>query len=154
MGFNESNTNNTKAGAWEGEIPVHYLYTYGLANEHFFRAIKDRGVFTATRCDSCDVTYVPPRIFCQRCMASIEKYFDVGSKGRIKTFTICHEDIAGRALPKPVVLAMIEIDGTNGGIVHRVDADPKNVRIGMPVAAVFKNVPEREGRIEDILCFR
>lgn len=140
---------------WEGEIPVHYLYTYGLAGEKFFREIKDRGTFVATKCDKCNVTYVPPRIYCERCFAELGNYKDVGTKGTVETYTICHESLEGKRLSKPEVIACVRIDGTDGGIVHRLAVnDRAKVKIGMKVEAVFADTAKRTGNISDILHFR
>ena len=130
---------------WEGEIPVHYLYTYGLAGEKFFREIKDRATFVATKCDKCNVTYVPPRIYCERCFAELGNYKDVGTKGTVETYTVCRSEI----------IAVVRLDGTDGGLVHRLSVtDPAKVNIGMKVEAVFADSAKRTGTINDILHFR
>lgn len=140
---------------WEGEIPVHYLYTYGLAGEKFFREIKDRGVFVATRCDACNVTYLPPRIYCERCFAELNFYHDVGKKGSVETFTICHEAADGSRLEEPQVIAYIRIAGTDGGIIHKIaNVREGDIKIGMNVEAVFAEPSKRTGSITDILYFR
>ncbi len=147
--------NDIKTKVWEGEIPVHYLYTFGIAGEKFFRAIKERGVFTSSRCESCDVTYLPPRTYCERCMAELTEQKDAGSKGVVGTFTICHEAQDGSRLKEPQILAQVTIDGSDGSIIHRlsgVTADA--VKIGMKVEAVFAEPSKRSGGIGDILHFR
>ena len=140
-----------KTKKWDGEIPVHYLYTYGIAGEKFFREIKDKGTFVATKCDKCNVTYVPPRIYCERCFAELKDYKDVGTKGTIETYTICSESLDGKRLPKPEIIACIRIDGTDGGLIHRLSEPSK---IGTKVEAVFAEPSKRTGSINDILYFR
>lgn len=148
-------TNEVKTKKWDGEIPVHYLYTYGLAGENFFRAVKDKGTFVATRCTKCNVTYVPPRIYCERCFAELTNYSDVGTKGTVETYTVCHESLEGKRLQKPEIIAGVRIDGTDGGLVHRLAGiEPGNVKIGMKVEAVFAEPAKRTGAITDILHFR
>lgn len=144
-----------KTKKWEGEIPVHYLYTYGIAGEKFFREIKDNGKFVGTKCEKCNVTYVPPRIYCERCFAELGNYFDVGTKGTVETYTLCAESFDGTKLSKPVGIAGIRIDGTQGGLVHRIsEIEPKNIKIGMRVEAVFAEKSKRTGHISDISHFR
>jgi len=140
---------------WEGEIPVHYLYTFGLAGEKFFREIKDHGTFVGTHCDKCDVTYVPPRIYCERCFAELQNYKDVGTKGTVETYTVCHESLEGKRLSKPEIIACVRIDGTGGGLVHRLSGvEPSKIKIGMKVEAVLADSAKRTGTINDILHFR
>ena len=50
--------------AWHGSLPVPSRYTYGLAGERFFRALKDEGKIMGSYCPDCDHTYVPATIFC------------------------------------------------------------------------------------------
>jgi len=144
-----------KIKKWEGEIPVHYLYTYGLAGEKFFREIKDHGKFVATKCSKCNVTYVPPRIYCECCFAELKDYIDVGTKGTVETYTICHESLEGGRLSKPEVIACVKIDNTDGGVVHRLlGIETSKIKIGMKVDAVFADPSKRTGNINDILGFR
>ena len=50
--------------AWRGNLPVTSRYTYGMAGEKFFRAMKDDGKILGTYCPKCERTYVPASIFC------------------------------------------------------------------------------------------
>jgi uncharacterized OB-fold protein len=154
MAISEKITNTTKPTYWEGEIPVDYVYTYGLAGEAFFRAVKDKGTFLGTRCAACDVTYVPPKIYCDRCFAKLEKYIDVGRIGFVESFTVSFKNMDGSDKPTPRILAMIRIDGTDGGLIHYLEGiPPEEIALGMAVKAVFKPKGKRQGSIEDIVGF-
>lgn len=154
MAITEKITNTTVPTFWEGEIPVRYVYTFGHAGERFFRAVKDKGTFLATRCEDCDITYMPPKIYCDRCMEQIDEYFDAGTTGYVETFTISFRDMGGKE-KEPRVLAMIRIDGTDGGLIHYLqDVDWEEITIGMPVKAVFRAKSQRKGGIEDITGFK
>ena len=54
-----------------GELPVAFHYTPGVGNTAFFEALRDRGVLLGSRCEACGVTYLPARIFCERCFAEL-----------------------------------------------------------------------------------
>lgn len=141
--------------AWEGEIPISNRYTVGIVGERFFREIKDHGRFWAVRCPRCDVVYFPPRLYCERCFAHLEDWVEVPTTGRVHTFTVVHLDLDGNPLPQPRILAFIQIDGTDGGLVHDLgEVEPEEVCIGMCVEAVFKAADQRRGSITDILYFR
>ncbi len=140
---------------WEGQIPMSYIYTVGRAGEVFFRELIN-GKILGAKCDACNTIYVPARIFCEKCFARLEgKYLDVGTKGRVYTFTQCYETYEGIRKDEPSIVAVIHIDGTQGFLVHWLgEVDFKDVSIGMPVEAVFKPKKDREGSILDIKYFR
>jgi hypothetical protein len=139
--------------AWHGELPVTNRYTYGLAGEKFFRAIKDEGHILGTYCSQCDQTYVPAAIFCERCLNKLDYWVDVGINGEVHTFTILHLNIDGSWREKPEIIAFIRFG--DGGIVHRLEEiNPDQVEIGMIVQAVFKPKNERIGSILDIDYFK
>jgi len=141
--------------AWEGEIPITSRYAVGIAGERFFREIMENGRFLGTRCPECGLTYVPPRLYCERCLAHLEEWVAVPNTGRVHTFTVVHVGLDGNPLPEPRVLAFVRLDGTDGGLVHYLgEVDPGEVSIGTRVEAVFKDKAEREGRITDIAYFR
>jgi uncharacterized OB-fold protein len=154
MAISEKITNTMKPTYWEGHIPVNYVYTYGHAGEKFFRAIKDKGTFLATYCSACDISYVPPKIYCDRCFAKLDKYIDVGTRGFIETFTVSFMNMDGSPKERPRILAMVRIDGTDGGLIHYIEGiAPDEIALGMPVQAVFKPKGKRTGSIDDIIGF-
>jgi uncharacterized OB-fold protein len=141
--------------SWEGDIPITSRYTVGLAGERFFRAIKDEGKLLANRCTDCDVIYVPPRLYCERCFAHLEEWHEVPGTGWLYTYTIVHVGLDGEPLPDPRAIAFIRLDGTDGGLVHYVgEVDGDDLHIGMRVEVVFKDEAERKGSITDIAYFR
>ena len=154
MAITEKIQSTMKPTFWEGSIPVNYVYTYGTAGEKFFRAVKDKGTFLATFCAECDVSYVPPKIYCDRCFAKLDRYVDVGNLGFVESFTISFKNMDGSSKQVPRILAMVRIDGTDGGLIHYLEGfDPEDVAIGMPVQAVFKPKAKRTGSILDIIGF-
>lgn len=141
--------------AWPGEIPTYNIYTFGIAGERFFRALKEHGRFLGTRCSACALTYVPPRIYCERCFASLEEWVEVPGRGTVFTFTLAYYDLDGHRLERPDILALVRLEGAHGGILHRLgEVEPSQVSIGMRVEAVLKPPQERQGSILDIRYFR
>lgn len=140
---------------WPGQIPMNYMYTVGRAGEKFFHGLMKGKIFGA-KCASCQITYVPPRIYCEKCFARLEdNYLEVSTKGTVHTFTSCYENFDGTKKEKASILAVIRLEGTNGGFVHWLgETSFEKVYIGMPVEAVFKPPKEREGSILDIKYFR
>lgn len=141
--------------AWEGEMPITSRYTAGLAGERFFREIKDNARFMGTWCPQCDVTYVPPRLYCEQCFAQLKEWVEVPSAGMVHTFTTVHLGLDGKPLSEPQMIAFVQLDETDGGLVHYLgEVEPEEVCIGLYVEAVFKDEEERKGGILDIAYFR
>ncbi len=140
--------------AWPGKIPLHNVYTVGVANERFLRAIKKEGKLLASLCQSCQCEFLPPKMFCPFCLKELKQWKEVSAVGQVETFTISHLDPLGSPLPQAVVFAFVRLT-RNGGLIHRLgEISPEKVKIGLKVEAVFKPAPERTGSILDIEYFR
>ena len=138
--------------AWFGNLPVTSRYTYGLAGERFFRALKDEGKIMGSYCPKCDHTYVPAAVFCERCLSELTEWLDVGTVGELHTFTLMHVDVDGNPLETPELVGFIKFG--DGGIIHRIKADADDLILGMLMEAVLKPKAKREGSILDIEHFR
>jgi uncharacterized OB-fold protein len=148
-------TKSGDAKVWHGNIPIESLYTVGIAGEKFFRAIKDQGVIMGTVCTECNLTYVPPMMYCERCFAELEDWIEVGTEGTVYTYTVLGVSLEDSPLEEPEIFAFIKIEGVHGGLVHRLgEVEPEEVEIGVAVEAVFKPQEEREGSILDIKYFK
>jgi len=139
----------------EGEIPVNYLYTAGVAGERFLREIKENAKILGIKCRRCNTVHVPPKIYCERCFARLDEWVELTGEGQVEAFTPCHFDPDGNTLAEPDILAAIRLRGANESIVHRIKETPaEGVYIGMNVKAVFKEKKDRVGSILDIAHFR
>jgi uncharacterized OB-fold protein len=139
--------------AWVDNLPVENRYTYGLAGEKFFRTIKDEARILGTYCPECNHTYVPAAAFCERCMAKLDEWVDVGTVGEVVTFTFLNVGLDGKPLEKPEIIAFIRFG--DGGLIHRLaEIELEQVEIGLLVQAVFKPKSRRVGSILDIRHFK
>lgn len=139
----------------EGQVPIGYVYTYGLGLEKFFRAIKDSEEFLASRCPECGAVYFPCRIFCERCFAEIADSYKVSGTGSVFSFTVSRFNMDGSEKDEPSVVGLIEMEGAEEAkFVHLIDAKPEDVSIGMKVKAVLKPAKDREGCLFDIQGFK
>ena len=135
--------------AWLGNLPVTSRYTYGSALERFFRAIMEQSKILGTYCSKCKHTYVPATLFCERCLSKLEEWVDVGTIGKVYTYTLLFENFDGSPRNEPEQVAFISFG--DGGLVHRLgNIDPEDIEIGMEVKAVFKPLDQRKGSILDI----
>ena len=148
----ESDITHRSSSAWTDEMPVTNRYTFGVAGERFFRAIKDEGRILGSCCKDCDRIYVPAVIFCERCLHETSEWIDVGTVGEIVTFTELHIAYDGSPLERPEIVALVRFG--DGGIIHRlVVDDAKQVEIGQLAKVVFKPSTDRQGSILDISHF-
>lgn len=153
MSFKDSIHVNTKLGYFEGEIPVNYQYTLGVAGNRFFKTIIEKDEFLASECSECGTKTIYPLIYCEECFAPIEKYVAVGLVGELYSYTLCHYDYQGNKHEKPNILGLVRFDGVNGGIIHRIHGDPAELKIGMKVVAKLKPKKDRSGGVDDIMYF-
>jgi len=146
----------TQIKHWLGHMEVEYYhYTAGLAGERFFTALREEGRLLGSRCEKCGLTYIPPRIYCERCFAELEEFVDVGLRGRVRSFTLARIDRDGRPLSPPEIRALISFGDDTTDLLHLLgEVAPEELCIGMEVEAVLKPKREREGKITDILYFR
>jgi uncharacterized protein len=139
---------------WDGEFPVRHRYTPGVAGTAFFTALRDRGVLLGSRCEACSYTYVPARLFCERCFAELAADVEVGLGGELVSFTIGFVGLEGEPLEDPETIGLVRLDGADSVLVHRVlDAD-EPLEIGERLEVVLRPEGEREGTILDIEGFR
>jgi uncharacterized OB-fold protein len=132
----------------EGEIPVAFRYTPGVGNTAFFETLRDRGVLLGSHCSHCDVTYLPARIFCERCLSSLTPDTECGPEGVVESWTLAHRNIDGDELDQPVPYALVRLDGADTVVLHRLLGAGE---IGTRVRAVIAS--DRTASIHDIEGF-
>jgi uncharacterized OB-fold protein len=140
---------------WDGRIPVRHRYTPGVAGDVFFTALRDRGVLLGSRCESCSYTYVPARLFCERCFSELAADVEVEPAGTLVSFTISFAGLEGEPLSAPVTIGLVRPDGADAVLLHRVlDAGDQPLEIGQRMEIVVRPDAQRTGSIDDIEGFR
>lgn len=133
-----------------GELPVAFRYTPGVGNTAFLEALRDRAVLLGSRCEHCDVTVVPARIFCERCFAELEANVECGPAGTLVSWTVARVDVDGANLASPATFGLVRLDGADSVFLHRlVGIDQPET--GMRVEARFRD--DRQGSILDLEGF-
>ncbi len=138
------------------ETVLRYSWTSGVAISRFLDGLKE-GELWATKCDRCGRVLVPPRAYCEEDFAPIDKWVRVKDTGTVNTFSISYVNNDASRRKKPIIVAVIDIDGASPGmgILHIMGGvDPQKVHVGMKVEAVWKPKAERAGAITDITHFR
>ncbi|TMK18343.1 MAG: Zn-ribbon domain-containing OB-fold protein [Actinobacteria bacterium] len=150
----EKITNPERVRIVEGAIPVRHRYTPGVAGDRFFRALRDKGEILATPCTECGVTYVPGRMFCERCFAVLEDWVRVGPGGTLESYTAVHVGLDGETLAEPAWIGLAMLSGATTVLVHRLEPNGTEPWIGAPVEAILEPKAKRTGSINDIRGFR
>ena len=135
-----------------GAPEARYAWDAGAAIGGYLDGLR-AGKLLGRRCRKCRRPMIPPRMSCELCFRSTDAWVELRDEGRVNTFSICHITWDMKPLRRPLIPAVIEIDGASPGmgILHLVGgADPRRVRIGMRVKAVWKPAKKREGAITDI----
>jgi len=115
----------------------------------------DNARILGTRCGRCGVTYVPGRLFCERCFDELREWTEVGPEGTVEAVTALYLAPDGLRLAQPALLALIRLDKASTVLVHRLgDLGADDAKIGLRVEPVFKPAADRTGSILDILHFR
>jgi uncharacterized OB-fold protein len=157
MTFFEKQTDPTTPMHWPGNMQADYMYPSGKAGDKFFKHIMKNDTFLAAKCPKCNKTFFPPKIYCEDCFVEIPEsdWFETPATGKIKLHTIATIDTYGEKLEKPKVIAMIDINKTDGSLLGIIKTDESDEELrGLEVEAVFKPKNEREGTLKDILYFK
>ena len=145
-------------------VSVHYNTPYhwstGQYMGRFYQELRDTGIIYANQCSECSYCLVPPRILCPRCHIRMGKWIEMGPKGRLLAYGVVEEAFwdphEGKMREVPYTHAYFQLDGPPAGAFSHMleETDPKKIKIGMRVEAVFKPPEERIGHLRDILHFR
>jgi uncharacterized OB-fold protein len=133
-----------------------YAWAAGEAMSRFLEELKN-GKLVATKCNQCDRILFPPRMFCEECFRDIDEWVDIKDTGTIETFSISYLDTDANRIKEPILVGVVSIDGATEkmGMMHYFDeVDPKELKIGMKVKAVWKDPEERVGSVLDIKYFK
>lgn len=153
MTFLDRTTDARRFRHWEGNVEADYIYTSGVAGERFFVALRDEGRILASRCTSCHLDYLPPRMFCEDCFAALSEYVDAPKTGHVAAVTVAYQDRTGAKLERPQVWGFMTFAGIRGGLLHRLLVPAAQARAGLAVRAKLKPHEERTGTIADIEGF-
>jgi uncharacterized OB-fold protein len=122
----------------------------------FLDGLRD-GEIWGRECRSCRRILVPPRMFCEECFRSTDRWVRVEDTGTVNTFSICYIRWDMVELKEPELPFVLEIDGASPmmGFMHKLgEVDPDQIHVGMEVEAVWRPESERTGSILDIRYFR
>ncbi len=139
---------------WEPN--ARYAWDTGVAIGHYLKELQ-AGRLVGRYCTTCGRTMIPPRMFCEQCFVPTDSWVTLQDTGTVTTFSLCNVTWNMERVEKPLMPAVIAIDGASPGmgILHLLgEVEPDQVKIGMRVRAVWKPAAERVGAITDIAYFK
>ncbi len=93
------------------------------------------------KCRECGDLRFHPRALCTSCMSPRTEWVRCKGGGRIYAFTVTNQNqAAGFRESLPYVMAWVELEEGVKMLTNIVDCPPEQVKIGMPVEAVFDDV--------------
>lgn len=96
-------------------------------------------------CGHCRRCFWYPRPRCPACMSTAVDFVAVRGDGIVYSFTVNRRPAGPYKALAAVVLAYVELTEGLRILTNIIDASPDDVRIGMPVRAVFERSPDRAG---------
>jgi len=111
-----------------------------LTSQPFWAGCRE-GRLRLQRCGACRQFLFAPRPACPHCGGADLAWSDVSGRGRVFSFTVVHRapSEAFRA-QVPYVVAIVELEEGVRLLANVVGCAPADVRVGMPVRAVFEPV--------------
>lgn len=104
-------------------------------NEGFWAAAAE-GRLAIQRCDACKRWQHPPRAMCPVCHSVEQSFVDVAGTGAVHSWSLLHHP-RHPAFEYPVVAVLVDLDEGPRVLSDLVDADPADVRVGLPVQVAF-----------------
>jgi len=146
-------TDTTHSTTVEDTATTRYTYSTGEVAGRFLAGLKE-GKILATRCSKSGLTYLPPRLYCERSFELCDSWIEAQLTGEIEVATIVSKGFEG-APPTPYALAYVRLDNVDtaiGGFVRDLDmADVPAAMLslsgGAKVRVVFNE--ERVGDVTD-----
>ena len=94
------------------------------------------------RCEACGTWQHPPDVGCPKCLTDEPVPTEVSGRGSVYSFTVVRQAFdPAFADQLPFVVALVELEEapTVRILTNIVDADPADVRVGLPVEVTFEN---------------
>lgn len=124
------------------DLREHLLGKPSPFSQPFWDAAR-RHEFVIQRCRSCEQHVFYPRYNCPHCGSLDLEWVPAAGRGTIYTYTVArrptHPIFADRV---PYVIAIVELEEGPRLTTNIVGCDPEEVRIGMPVEAMFEDIDE------------
>ncbi len=104
----------------------------------FYEAARG-GQLMVRQCEGCGDLHFPAHSFCAKCLSTKAKWVPVSGRGEIYSFNVMHQVYHPAFAPEvPYAVVMVKLEEGPKFISNMVGIKPHDIRIGMPVEAVFE----------------
>lgn len=141
----------------KGLVRAEFNFWVGQYLDKFYDNLENKKII-GNKCPKCGNVFVPPRKICGKCNQIIpleENWIDLPDTGKLINYTITYykvNDRADRKVKKSQIIGMIEIDGSNTGLIYRLlDLEPEEIKIAMKLKVEWVDKPK--GAPSDIKGF-
>jgi len=104
---------------------------YWRVRDRYYRLI-------GSKCADCGEEFFPPVYRCKACGSEHIADRDMPKTGKIVTYTILHEPLAGFEAQTPLHLAVVELENGARVLTQVVDSPEGSVRTGAKVRAIVR----------------
>lgn len=114
------------------------------------RAREAKYRLVAARCGKCNAVHFPPRPLCG-CGSTEMERLPLPLTGKVYSFTVVAEASTASEHAEevkatgPFPIALVELENGTKAMGQITDCDPKEVRVGMEVEAVFRRMYRDKG---------
>jgi len=123
----------------KGLVKADFNFWVGRYMDKFYDGLEQKKI-VGNKCTKCGMVYVPPRQFCGKCNEILpldQNWVDLPDTGILGNYTMTPYKVSDRRERKVKdlqILGMVQIDGSNTGIVYRLlDIKPEELKTGMKV---------------------
>ena len=132
----------------KGLVRAEFNFWVGQYMDKLYDAMEKKKL-VGNKCPECGYVFVPPRKICGKCNLTLpldQGWVDLPNSGTLLNYTVTPYKInerSDRKVKKPQIIGMIQIDGSNTGIVYRLlDLEPEEVKIGMKLKIEWEEKPK------------
>jgi len=138
-------------------LDLDYQHAYGPYYGRLFDEIAHSRRIVGSPCPQCHQVMVPPRERCDVCFARTTRLVEVADTGTLQAFSVVHLEFVGQTRTPPYVYAEVVLDGSSTRLIHVLGGfeieKARDLTIGMPVRAVWKDASKAQGTLADIEYF-
>src|SRR5919107_1725923 len=96
-----------------------------------------------TRCPDCGRMQFPPRAVCSGCSSTRPaEWVEVSGRGVVWSFGVFHKAYLAQGPATPYAVAIVQLKEGPKLVTNIVGLEPADIRVGMPVHAVFESTAE------------
>lgn len=92
------------------------------------------------KCEKCQAEFFPPVNICRACKSIDLKPLEMPGAGKILSYTLQKESVAGFEEQEPMVFGLVELSNGVRLVAQIVDFPYESLKIGSKVKAVFRRV--------------